>query len=374
MANKIVTFNGKALSGPGRTGMAIVRGPATMTIRFKFTTNNNSEDPGNFDPSDAECKKGTWNKVEEVVDEYSIWDWIYTGANASKAFDGIFTYNYEYDKEIVSINCTSEITDVSELFKNCVELDGLSIAYNYLSQMTVKHDNCFYRAGGNLQQYAEIADIPEDWGGTKPLTGRGIKLGNYIWDSDSIGVVDIPGLVEIDEHEDFEPGTIGYLERDYVIYYTKAAIDYIKNHPEILKTNYDGWHLPTYEEGDDLADYFYDYKSHNYYRINTVAFLQTDGNNGFNMGFSNWNPADTDITYGDSVLEYDTNMEEWVYGAISYFSYEPLRDYVCWPFQIGYLRLDNDGSNTAYISARDDSYYINEPSYMYPIRLVRDHN
>lgn len=175
MADKIVKFNGKILSGLNGNGIAIQRGSPTMTIRFKFT-NNSSRDPGNFDPSDAECKKGTWNKIEEVVNEYSIWDWIYTGANASRAFYGIFDYDYNYDKEIISINCTSEITDVSELFKNCVELDGLSIAYNYLSQMTVKHDNCFYRAGGNLQQYAEIADIPEDWGGTKPLTGRGIKL------------------------------------------------------------------------------------------------------------------------------------------------------------------------------------------------------
>ena len=371
MADKILTFNGKTISGPSGTGMAIVRGPATMTIRFKFT-NNNLYIPGNFDPSDAECKKGTWNKVEEVVDDYSIWDWIYTGSNASKAFDGIFTYDRQYDKEIVSINCTSEIADVSELFKNCIELDGLSIAYNYLSQLAVKHNNCFYRAGGNLQQYAEIAYIPEDWGGTKPLTGRGIKLGSYIWSNESIGVVNIPGLVEIDEYEDFEEGTIGYLSRDGVVYYTKAAIDYIKNHPEVLKTNYDGWHLPTYEEGDDFTDYFHDSKSRNY-GINAVAFLQTDGNNGFNMGFSNWNPGDTDITYGDSTLEYDSDMREWAYGSINN-SHEPLRNYVRWPLQNGYLELLNDGSYSSYIQAGSDSDYIYEPSHMYPVRLVRDHN
>ncbi len=361
MADKILTFNGKTISGPSGTGMVIVPGPATMTIRFKFTSNNTIY-PGNFNPYDAQCKKGTWNKVEEVVDEYSIWDWIYTGSNASRAFDSIFSYDCDYDKEIISINCTSEITDVSELFAGCTELNGLLLAYNYLSQLTVKHDNCFYRAGGNLEQCAEIADIPEDWGGTKPLTGRGIKLGNYIWDKEAIGLIDIPGLIEIDEYSDFEEGTIGYLARDGVVYYTKAAIDYIRNHPEVFETQYNGWHLPTYEEGADLVDYLES--------INTVAFFQTSGINGFNMEFSSWNPGDTSITSGDSLLQYDNDNVEWVYGFIGEYS---LRDSVYWPLQ-GNNRLELWVSESYSCTLYVNSYNIDEPSYMYPVRLVRDHN
>jgi hypothetical protein len=131
--------------------------------------------------------------------------------------------------------------------------------------------------------------------------------------------------------------------------------------------------LPTYEEGNDVTDYFHDEKSRNYYGINAVAFLQTDGNNGFNMGFSSWNPGDTDITYGDSTLEYDADLAEWGYGWIN-DSHVPLRDYVRWPLQNGYLELLNDGSYSSYIQAGSDSGYIYEPSRMYPIRLVRDHN
>jgi hypothetical protein len=362
MADKIVTYNGKMIAGPSGTGMVIVPGPPTMSIRFKFTSNN-LYFPGNFDPSDAKCEKGTWNKVEEVVDEYSIWDWIYTGSNASRAFYGIFTYDRQYDKEIVSINCTSEITNISEMFAGCTELNGLLLAYNYLSNLTVKHDNCFYQAGGNLEQRAEIADIPEDWGGTKPLTGRGIKLGNYIWDKEAIGFIDIPGLVEIDEYSDFEPGTKGYLQYEGVTYYTKAAIDYIKNHPEVLETLYNGWHLPTYEEGADLVDYLGD--------INRVAFFQTSGINGFNMRFSSWNPGDTSITSGDSLLQYDKDNEEWVYGSIG--DSGPLRDPVYWPLQ-GNNRLELlvYGSYACDLYASD--YDLAEPSFMYPVRLVKDHN
>lgn len=364
MADKILTFNGKTISGPSGTGMAIMRGPATMTIRFKFT-NNDPVYPGNFDPSDAKCEKGTWNKVEEIVDEYSIWDWIYTGSNASRAFYEVFDYGCNYGKEIISINCTSEITNISEMFAGCTELNGIILAYNYLSNLTVKHDNCFYQAGGNLEQCAEIADIPEDWGGTKPLTGRGIKLGSYIWDNESIGVVDIPGIVEIDEYEDFEPGTIGYLARDGVIYYTKAAIDYIKNHPEVLEAQYNGWHIPTYEEGADLVDYLK--------YMNSVAFFQTSGINGFNMEFSSWNPGDTRITSGDSLLQYDNDNEEWVYGFIGEYSHDPLRNPVYWPLQ-GNNRLELlvFGSYSCDLVA--NNYDIDELAYMYPVRLVRDHN
>lgn len=134
-----------------------------------------------------------------------------------------------------------------------------------------------------------------------------------------------------------------------------------------MKTNYDGWHLPTCEEGVDFANYFYD----NNYNINAVAFLQTSGINGFNMEFSSWNPGHTSIISGDSLLEYDSDNEEWVYGCIN--ESEPLRDPVYWPLQgNNCLALYVSGSYSCYLFVSDSD--IAEPSYMYPVRLVRDHN
>ena len=60
MADKILTFNGKSISGPSGTGMAIVRGPATMAIRFKFYYLTKYP----YSPLDEQWIKGSWTFIE----------------------------------------------------------------------------------------------------------------------------------------------------------------------------------------------------------------------------------------------------------------------------------------------------------------------
>lgn len=359
MADKILTFNGKTISGPSGTGMAIVRGPATMTIRFKFY--NGIDEP--YSPLDEQWVKGTWNFIEsDIIDnDYSIWDWTYTGTNASNAFYNKFSNDSEgrlIATEILNLTCTSEITDVSNLFNGCTYINGsVYDIYTILSSKNVRHTDCFKNWRLDISTIAqEMVSIPEDWGGLKPLTGRGIKIGNSVWDNESIGLVSIPNMVEIEPDQMFEPGTIGYMEYDDIIYYTVDAIKYLIAHQELLPS---GWHIPTQEEAIDF---------YNNVSSNAKPIFNTTGTNGFNVKLTVPDDAGGVIEDGyDGMLEFDNG--EW--GPAWYDD----DDYKFQHDELRYAAIDAVilfepcyGSITIY--TRDPYSYIEK--YMIPVRLVRD--
>jgi hypothetical protein len=298
MADKILTFNGKTISGPSGTGIAIVLGPATMTIRFKFT---NTEDCAGepYNPTEETWSKGSWTFIESGEDEddntYTVWEWTYTGANVSNAFKGKFS-DYLYYTEIVNMNCTSEITNVSGLFYGCTYMISVTDAYTQLSRISPNyHTDCFKNCGlGTSSVAQEMVSIPEDWGGLKPLTGRGIKIGNSVWDNESLGLVSIPDIAEIEPDQMFEHGTIGYMEYDGITYYTVDAIKYLIAHQELLPS---GWHIPTQDEAIDFYDNL---------QYNAKPVFNTTGTNGFNVPTTKPDKAGGVIEDGyDGELEFN---------------------------------------------------------------------
>ena len=363
MADKILTFNGKTISGPSGTGMAIVRGPATMTIRFKFI-NNVSANP--YSPLNEQWVKGTWTFIESRSDQYSdysIWDWTYTGANVSKAFYNKFNDDTDWRlayTEILNLTCTSEITDVSNLFNGCTKMIGSPYnIYTTLSSMNIRHTDCFKNWPLNKSSVAQdMVSIPEDWGGLKPLIGKGIKIGNSVWDNASIGLVSIPDIVEIEPDQMFDPGTIGYMIYDGITYYTVEAFKYLIAHQELLPS---GWHIPTQEEAID----FYNNIQHN-----SKPVFNTTGPNGFNVQTTMPEEAGGNIKYGcDGTLEFIDG--EW--GLAWYddgfqhdgIEYAAIDAYISFEACYGTLYL-----NTPSQQFPDPYEYIEDN--MIPVRLVRD--
>lgn len=367
MADKILTFNGKMISGPSGTGMAIVRGPATMAIRFKFYYETNYP----YSPLNQQWVKGTWTFIESgTIDEYnsySIWDWTYTGANASSAFynklngdDTGWTLN---DVEILNLTCTSEITDVSNLFNGCTRIiSSVYDIYTILSSMNILHTDCFKNWCIDISSVAqEMVSIPEDWGGLKPLSGRGIKIGNNVWDNESIGLVSIPDIVEIEPDQMFEPGTIGYMEYDGITYYTLDAIKYLIAHQELLPT---GWHIPTQEEALDF---------YNNMPGSAKAVFNTTGTNGFNVQLTRPDDAGGTIQdYYDGMLEFDNG--EWGLAWYDYdynaFQHNQLR-YAAINAVISFEAVYGSLTITTPDRSAPDPY-VSIEDYMLPVRLVRD--
>lgn len=369
MADKILTFNGKTISGPSGTGMAIVRGPATMTIRFKFTTVGYS---GIYDPSEDRWEKGTWTKISEVEDEYAIWDWTYTGSNASRAFYNKFQdYNYEDGSiEIISFNCTSEITNVSGLFEDAWQLSGNKLAiYNTLSNLNIQHENCFRNCGIGTKSGAQsLTSIPaESWGGFKPAQGYGIQIGEYVWDNEIIiSLIDIPGLRELDYEEEYQPGDIVYYEIDGIPRYSPAAIQYMIDHPEVLPS---GWHIPTLAE----AQSFESYSEHHYYSVTPI--VRTTGTNGFGIDVDDEGKYDTSwpVMKNDGYLcniidLHPIETGPWYVETYRYYDYP---GYTSYPLDGGFLSINLDYGGS--ISVIDEDYST-DTNYLYPVRLVRDHD
>lgn len=367
MADKILTFNGKMIAGPSGTGMVIVPGPPTMTIRFKFYYDTYYP----YSPLNEQSVKGTWSFIESgTIDQsesYSIWDWTYTGANASSAFYNRFGNNSDLglnDTEILNLTCTSEITDVSNLFNGCTKITGSFYnIYTILSNMNVRHTDCFKFCGAAREYSADLARIPEDWGGMKPLQGRGIKLGDYIWDNEPLSNVVIPGMIEIDSNEDYESGTIGYYEYGGYVYFTPAAILYMIEHPEVLPA---GWHIPTHIEAENTEDYLYHFSD-------LTLILSTRGNNGFNV-VTEYNSEydETHIVDGEGYLEYDEDKEKWQYYYSAWHQYEyDYRDSIDYIIDRGYIYIGVCYSGGFSVS---DRFYPDETGELYPVRLVRNHD
>ena len=112
MADKILKFNGKAISGPSGTGLVILDipelpEPASMTLRFQFSDKS-------YDPTSV-TSKGTWTKLPHPFN--NIWDWTYDNPDWGNAFLNVFKYKTNM-VDIIAAGDTSKVTSVYQLFNN----------------------------------------------------------------------------------------------------------------------------------------------------------------------------------------------------------------------------------------------------------------
>ena len=110
MADKILTFNGKTISGPSGTGMIILDipelpEPEAMTLRFQFSDKS-------YDPTGV-TSKGTWTKVQHPFS--NIWDWTYNEATWREAFYNKFT-SPDNIVDIIDAGDTSGVTSLYRTF------------------------------------------------------------------------------------------------------------------------------------------------------------------------------------------------------------------------------------------------------------------
>ena len=114
MADKILTFNGKTISGPGGTGMVILDipelpEPEAMTLRFQFSDKS-------YDPTGV-TSKGTWTKVQHPFS--NIWDWTYDNADWSNVFKGALNDSTNI-VDVIDAGDTSKVTNCEGLFNHYV--------------------------------------------------------------------------------------------------------------------------------------------------------------------------------------------------------------------------------------------------------------
>ena len=115
MADKIVTYNGKTISGPNGTGMVMVKAPEPtlppMTLRFQFTKND-------YDPTVAGVgTSGTWTKVSTAT--LNTWDWTNTNSSWASSFMDAFTDATVNMATIIDAGDTHSVTDFSRFLSNC---------------------------------------------------------------------------------------------------------------------------------------------------------------------------------------------------------------------------------------------------------------
>lgn len=118
MADKILTFNGKTISGPSGTGMVMITEPEPalppMTLRFQFSKSD-------YDPTEESFSRnfqGNWTKVES---QYNQWDWTCDSDNWGSIFSEAFT-DTENLVSIIDAGDTSSVTDTSAMFERCSSL------------------------------------------------------------------------------------------------------------------------------------------------------------------------------------------------------------------------------------------------------------
>lgn len=115
MADKILTFNGKTISGPSGTGMVMVKEQEPtlppMTLRFQFSKND-------YDPTIAGVgPSGTWTKVSTAT--LNTWDWTNLNSSWASAFKDAFTEATINMATIIEAGDTHSVTDFSRLLQNC---------------------------------------------------------------------------------------------------------------------------------------------------------------------------------------------------------------------------------------------------------------
>ena len=123
MADKILTFNGKTISGPGGTGIGMVKEPEPtlppMTLRFQFSNPD-------YNPTEETFPRyfqGDWTKVES---QYNQWDWTYVSNDWKNIFSDAFT-DTENLVSIIDAGDTSSVTDTWSMFENCSSLVSIAL-------------------------------------------------------------------------------------------------------------------------------------------------------------------------------------------------------------------------------------------------------
>lgn len=115
MADKILTFNGKTISGHSGTGIVIVKEPEPTlpprTLRFQFSKSD-------YDPIDAGVgSSGTWTKVTTAM--LNTWDWTNENSSWASSFKDAFTEPTVNEVSIIEAGDTHSVTDFSRLLQNC---------------------------------------------------------------------------------------------------------------------------------------------------------------------------------------------------------------------------------------------------------------
>ena len=124
MADKILTFNGKTISGPSGTGTVIIDipvlpEPAANTLRFDFGDKS-------YDPTVAGVgSSGTWTKLSHPFN--NIWDWTNTNTSWATAFGntmnpGAFADYENNPVKVIAAGDTSSVTDFSRFFAWCTAI------------------------------------------------------------------------------------------------------------------------------------------------------------------------------------------------------------------------------------------------------------
>ena len=118
MADKILTFNGKTISGPSGTGIVMIKEQEPtlppMTLRFQFSKSD-------YDPTEESFShnfQGNWTQVES---QYNQWDWTCESDDWSNIFTNAFT-NTENLVSIIDSGDTSSVTNTSSMFEGCSSL------------------------------------------------------------------------------------------------------------------------------------------------------------------------------------------------------------------------------------------------------------
>ena len=341
--------------------------PVSVSVRFKFYASGDEI----YDPTEEQWEKGEWTKIEEVPEEYAIWEWSYNGTDASRAFYGKFNdfYIILSNVDIVNISCTSRLTNVSEMFAGCKYIEnGITLAYNSLSSINPTHTNCFDNCGIATKSGAQsLTSIPaESWGGLKPAQGKGIQIGDYVWDTGIItDLINIPELRKLGSEEEYQAGDIVYYEINGIPRYSPVAIQYMIDHPEVLPN---GWHIPTLAEAQSLDLYAENYS--------ITSIVRTTGLNGFGMEVDDegkydkeWPAIKNDGYLTNIVRTYPTKVTgPWHIETYRYNDYPSETIYLC---NGGSMMISVDYGGSIYVDVDD---YSTETNYLYPVRLVKDHD
>jgi surface protein len=180
----------------------------------------------------------------------TIPNWDYSKAtDLTKSF-----YNCHEITTIPSMTLTS-VENVDQMFENCEKVSSGSLSmYNYMLTVSgiASHNNTFKNCGINtVSGYAELEQIPQDWGGLQEAVYEGDWVGSYFWSKYCLDYVD-SNMTEIDiSSPTTETPGISYMLNGGYVYYSPDAIAYLYSHPEVIP---DGWHLPTETEAQNFID------------------------------------------------------------------------------------------------------------------------
>ena len=139
MADKILTFNGKTISGPSGIGMVIVKEQEPtlppMTLRFQFSNPDYNPTEETF----SQWFQGDWTEVESQNNQ---WDWTCESDDWSSIFTEAFT-DSENLVSIIDAGDTSSVTSTSYMFEGCSSLISVALFdTSNVTDMSGMFNNC----------------------------------------------------------------------------------------------------------------------------------------------------------------------------------------------------------------------------------------